>query len=50
MEREVVRQKMQIKWKRVFKESWCWIMRGRVSVVTLPCLSPILYAKAATGS
>lgn len=31
MEREVVRQKMQIKWKRVFKESWCWIRSGRVS-------------------
>lgn len=48
---------MQIKWSRDFKESWCWMSRGRVSVVTLPAPCPglhpafpilgNLYAKAA---
>lgn len=36
MEREVVRQKMPIKWNRDFQEGWCWVISGRVRVVTLP--------------
>lgn len=39
MEREVIRQKMPIKWNRDLKERWCQILSGRVSAVTLPVLA-----------
>lgn len=53
VEREVIRQEMQIKWNRDLKESWCWIIC--VSVVALPARAVSacpgnLYAKAATSS